>query len=79
MVSTAELVMEQALTLPIRDRALIARQLLLSLEGENDPEAEALWQEELQRRLGELQSGQVACISWTEARERIAGRLRAPS
>jgi putative addiction module component (TIGR02574 family) len=52
----------QALKLPSRARALLARRLISSLDEGTDADSERLWVEEAERRLDELDSGKVAGI-----------------
>ena len=68
---------EDALRLPEEARAALAAELIATLDDESDPNAEALWSEEIRRRLEEVDSGAVRPIPWSEARRRImsaAGR-----
>jgi putative addiction module component (TIGR02574 family) len=74
---TIEAVIAQALQMSAEDRALIAERLLSSLDAEVDPDAEAAWREEVQRRIEEIESGKVECISWEETRRRLAGNAHA--
>jgi putative addiction module component (TIGR02574 family) len=70
-------VFEDALRLPMEARAALAAELIGTLDDETDPEAEALWSEEIRRRLDEVDSGAVRPIPWAEARRKIlaaAGR-----
>jgi len=53
------------------DRAVIAERLISSLETLTDPNVEAAWQEEIQRRVTEVKSGHVVCIPWEDVRERL--------
>ncbi len=66
--------LKEALKLPLEARAALAGYLLESLDQEVDEGAEAAWQAEIDRRLGELDSGKVKPIPWSEARRKIAGR-----
>lgn len=52
----------KALKLSRRDRARLAQRLLSSLDQEADADAEQLWLEEAERRLGQLKSGKVVGI-----------------
>lgn len=54
---TPEELIDLALRLPPSDRANLARELLSSLDGLTESEVEALWVEEAERRLTELESG----------------------
>jgi hypothetical protein len=70
-------VFEDALRLPKEARAALAAELIATLDDEVDPDAEALWSEEIRRRLDEVDSGAVRPVPWSEARRRIlaaAGR-----
>ena len=62
---------EQVLTLPSEDRAAVASALLHSLE----PPAYTFSDEEVQRRLEELENGEVAEIS----HEELLARIKRPS
>ncbi len=66
--------LKEALKLPPEARAALAGYLLESLDQEVDEGAEAAWHAEIDRRLGELDSGKVKPIPWSEARRKIAGR-----
>ena len=68
---------DEALRLPPEARAALAAELIATLDEKTDPDAEALWAEEIHKRLDEVDSGVVRPIPWTEARRRIlaaAGR-----
>ncbi len=66
----------KALALPSRDRARLAQRLLASLEGEADPNAEAHWLEEAERRLDAFEAGAVEPIPAEEAIRRSRSTLR---
>jgi putative addiction module component (TIGR02574 family) len=58
------------------DRATLARLLLESLEHEVDEDVETAWQEEIERRLAELDTNSVERVPWEEVKAklmRIAG------
>lgn len=65
-----------ALTLPPKERADLAHELLRSLDGPPDPDVEAAWITEIERRARELADGSVEPVDWEVARDRIARRLR---
>jgi putative addiction module component (TIGR02574 family) len=80
MATRAQLV-EELLQLSSADRALAARDLLQSLDGEGDAEeAEAAWQEEVERRIHEIDQGSVELLDgprvMREARARLQARRR---
>ena len=63
---------EDALKLPPEARGALASRLLESLHDEvADPDAEAAWEAEIDRRLRELDSGKVKTVPWSEARKQI--------
>ena len=67
---------EAALSLSPEDRAGLAQDLLRSLDGPADANVQDSWLAELEKRAGELADGSVTPVDWSEARERIARRLR---
>ena len=48
-----------------------AAELLASLDGPIDPDAEAAWQAEIERRVVDLKAGKVKLESWEQAKRRI--------
>jgi putative addiction module component (TIGR02574 family) len=67
----------EALRLSLEERAALAGELIQSLEGEIDADAEAAWSTEIRSRLDRVDAGTATTISWSEARRRIhaaAGR-----
>ena len=76
MVEEVRKIVEQALKMPARERAEIAQRLLESLDRQMDIDVESAWQSEVERRISELDSGQVACIPWEEVRERLMRNSR---
>jgi putative addiction module component (TIGR02574 family) len=67
---TAE-VYKQALDLDERDRATLAGLLIESLEEEPDNDLEAAWKAEVQRRIEEIDSGDVEMIPWEDVKARL--------
>ena len=60
MSVTAEKVAE-VLALPEQDRAYLAHELIASLDDTVDADAEAQWQEVIDRRSREIEEGKVRC------------------
>ncbi|GAB3771988.1 hypothetical protein GCM10028796_41660 [Ramlibacter monticola] len=52
----------RAKALSAEDRARLAEELLESLQGEADADAEAAWDREIERRVAEIESGAVRLI-----------------
>ena len=68
--------LQQALSLSEEERADIAASLLNSLETASDPDAEALWQEEISRRATDLDSGQSRTIPWRKVQSQVSAALQ---
>lgn len=51
----------EVLALPAPDRAFLARQLIASLDAQQDADAEAQWEEVLDRRSQEIDEAKVSC------------------
>jgi hypothetical protein len=64
---------EEALELD--DRAALAEKLLRRLEGISDAENERLWLAEAERRLLEIQSGQIETLPGEEVLRRAAAEI----
>jgi putative addiction module component (TIGR02574 family) len=73
MKDPAEL-LKEALQLPPDARAALAGSLLDSLDQEVDEDAEIAWQSEINRRIKEIDSGEMKTVPWSEARRKIFGR-----
>jgi putative addiction module component (TIGR02574 family) len=58
--------LQKALALPENERAELAGNLMSSLDATVDEDVDAAWQQELVRRLHDVQSGKVETISWEE-------------
>jgi putative addiction module component (TIGR02574 family) len=70
MMEEARELLKKALALPDMERADLAGSLIDSLDDTVDENAEAAWQEEIVRRLEDVQSGRVKTTSWDEVRQR---------
>jgi putative addiction module component (TIGR02574 family) len=66
MTTLVEELVERARTLSPEDRARLADELLASLEDEAEPEADALWEKEIGRRVQEIKNGTAKLISAEE-------------
>ncbi len=74
MSSDATKLLEAALKLPPEARAALASSLLDSLDTTVDADAEAQWEQEIARRLKDLDSSHPRLIAWSDARRKILGR-----
>ena len=63
--------LKEALDLPIEARAALAGALIESLDETVDENAEAVWSDEIARRVRDLDSGKAKLIPWAQARSTI--------
>src|SRR5438093_4355550 len=52
-------------------RARLAAEILASLDGPVDPDAEQAWQAEIARRVADLEAGKLKLESWAKVKRRI--------
>lgn len=64
------------MTLELVDRAGLAAELIASLDGEPDTDAEAAWTAEIERRAERARSDRDLGVPWSGVRDRIRGSLR---
>ena len=76
VTTAAETLLEQALTLPVQERALLASGLLASLDSEalDEAEVERLWSAETNRREKQMDSGEAEGVTWEHLLQRIDER-----
>jgi putative addiction module component (TIGR02574 family) len=72
MTHAAAAVLADALRLDERARAELAAELLASLDGPADVDAETEWVAEIERRVASIESGMAILEPWDEVRRRIA-------
>jgi len=66
-----------AAQLPESERAELAGLLLDSLSGAPESGVEAAWAAEVERRVRQIDSGEVATVPWDEVRAKLFARLNA--
>ncbi len=71
MTKAAEAVLADALKLDVEARAELAAELLASLDGPADPDAEAAWEVEIARRVAAIEVGTVQLEPWEAVKRRI--------
>ena len=71
MTKATETVLADALRLDEDGRAQLAAELLASLDGPSDPDAEAAWQAEIEQRVAALKAGKVKLEAWEDVKRRI--------
>lgn len=74
-IPTLEKVRAEALSLSETERAELAHNLVASLDGRADPDAETAWDAEILRRLAEIDAGSANLIDREEFRRRMSARM----
>ncbi len=75
MTQEAAELLKKALSLPVSERADLAGSLIESLDDTRDESVEAAWDEEVARRMADIDSGGVKPVSLEEARRRLLSAL----
>ena len=68
MKKTGQKLLDEALQLDPSERAVVAAELLASLDGEPDDDVEAAWAAEIERRAARARAGEAG-RPWVEARQ----------
>ena len=71
--------LREAMSLPIKERADLAAELLASLDdatAEDPAGVEAAWAAEIERRACRVMTGETAGIPWEDVRRRAEAELR---
>jgi putative addiction module component (TIGR02574 family) len=77
MSSEAKAILEATLKLDPQERARIAHELIVSLdEGPTEDGVETAWEQQLERRAGEIDSGAVTLEPWSKLRQELDGIVR---
>ena len=71
MNPTVDELVAQAERLSVADRELLIDRLRHTLPHPIDPEIEAAWIEEAERRLDAIERGEEKTVPWDEARKRL--------
>ena len=67
---------QKARALPPEDRARLAEELLASLHENPDPDVEAAWDQEIRRRISEIENGTAKLVPADEVFAEIRQLLR---
>jgi len=67
--------LEQALSLSVEEQEALADSLISNLRGKVDEEVLAAWDEEIKKRISDLDSGRSKTVPWTEVRQRNLAKL----
>jgi putative addiction module component (TIGR02574 family) len=76
MAPEAADLLTNALALPVRERAKLAHELLLSLDDGADADAVETWVAEFEQRAHEARTGSVATEYWETVKARLTDRWR---
>ena len=71
MTRAAKAVLAEALRLGPDERAELASEVLASLDGPIDADAESAWEQEIRRRIAGIDAGTVELESWDDVKNRI--------
>ena len=69
--ASADNLIKEALLMPENMRARIAESLITSLHGQPSHKIDEAWHLEIERRVKEIDSGDVQCIPWEDIRDRL--------
>jgi putative addiction module component (TIGR02574 family) len=72
----ASTIEEEALALPLKERAKLVERLLESLDDLPEREAEALWLDVAERRAQQIDEGTVQLVTPDELERRVQARLK---
>ncbi|HVT49649.1 MAG TPA: addiction module protein [Vicinamibacterales bacterium] len=81
MTSRAQDILQDALALPLEERADVAAELLASLDdaaAEHPADVEAAWTAEIERRARLALADESGGVAWDDVRRRAEGELRQP-
>ena len=65
----------QISTLSESERAALARELIMSLDGPRDDSVEQAWSDEIVRRVSKVKSGKATLLSREEFRSKMRAKL----
>lgn len=75
LTKAAEAVLADALRLDANARAELAAEILASLDGPADPDAETAWNVEIERRVAAIEAGTVSLEPWDHVKRRIESEI----
>jgi putative addiction module component (TIGR02574 family) len=75
MTKQASELFQKALALSEEEHAELAGSLIESLDATVDESAEAAWNQEIARRIEDLDSGKAKTVPWEAIRSRISSKL----
>ena len=76
-MSKTERLLQEALELPPKSRGRLAASLIDSLDDSVDPDAEASWAAEIDRRLDTVDAGKARTVPWRKVEQGLLKQRRA--
>lgn len=77
MTERTRQILEQALQLPLTERAVLVAELAASVEADQDPaDVDRAWLVEIERRARAALRGEGKSSTWDEVEARVRARLR---
>ncbi|HKW15989.1 MAG TPA: addiction module protein [Terriglobales bacterium] len=76
MTTEVSKLLEKALSLSVDEQEALAESLISNLAGKVDKDVHVAWEEEIERRIRQLDTGQAKTVTWTQLRERNLAKLR---
>jgi putative addiction module component (TIGR02574 family) len=67
--------LEQALSLSVEEQEALADSLISNLGGKVDEAVLVAWDDEIKKRVSELDSGRAKTVPWAEVRQRNLAKL----
>jgi putative addiction module component (TIGR02574 family) len=67
--------LEQALSLSVEEQEALADSLISNLGGKVDEAVLAAWDDEIKKRVADLDSGRAKTVPWAEVRQRNLAKL----
>jgi len=75
MTEQAAALLQKAMELSEQERAQLASSLLESLDPATDGDVQAAWDQEISKRIADLDSGKAKTVPWPEALTRLTSNL----
>jgi hypothetical protein len=75
MTKGVEAALADALKLEAAERAELAAELLASLDGPADPDAEVAWETEIAQRVAAIEAGTMNLEPWNDLKRRVEREL----
>ena len=73
--NTLEKLRSQVLNLPELERADLAHELIKSLDAPEDKDIDAAWDQEIERRISQIDAGQAKLLDREEFRKKLQDRI----